>query len=52
MENINPNELNAAKEIVNAGLLKAAESLSFFMKEKITLDDMDFSFNKASNPAD
>lgn len=52
MENINPNELNAAKEIVNAGLLKAAESLSFFMKEKITLDDMDFSFNKSSNPAD
>lgn len=52
MENINPKELNAAKEIVSAGLLKAAESLSFFMKEKITLDDMDFSFNKSSNPAD
>lgn len=52
MENINSNELQAAKEIVNTGLLKAAESLSFFMKEKISLDDMDVNFNKSSNPAD
>jgi chemotaxis protein CheY-P-specific phosphatase CheC len=52
MENINPNELNLAKEIVNVGLLKAAESLSFFMKEKITLNDMDVNFKKSSNPAD
>jgi chemotaxis protein CheY-P-specific phosphatase CheC len=51
MENINSKELNAAREIVNAGLLKAAESLSFFMKETISLDNMDFTFNKSPDPA-
>lgn len=52
MVKINDTELLVAKEIVNTGLLKAAESLSFFMKEKITLDEMDYNFNKPSNPAD
>ena len=52
MESVNHKELNTAKEIVNVGLLKAAESLSFFMKETILLDDMDISFNKSSDPAD
>ncbi len=52
MVNITSTELQVAKEIVNAGLLKSAESLSFFMKEKIELDKMDYSFNKSSNPAD
>jgi chemotaxis protein CheY-P-specific phosphatase CheC len=52
MRDINSNELNTAREIVNTGLLKAAESLSFFMKEKISLDDMDLNFNKSSIPAD
>lgn len=52
MEKISQHELNAASAIINAGLLKAAESLSFFMKETISLDEMDYSFNKASDPAD
>lgn len=40
-------ELQTAKEIVTAGLTKAAESLSFFMKEPISLDGVNF-----NNPAD
>lgn len=52
MENISYKELNTAREIVHAGLLKAAESLSFFMKEAISLDNMDFTFNKSPEPAD
>lgn len=51
MENNNHKELNIAREIVNAGLLKAAESLSFFMKETISLANMDFTFNKSPEPA-
>jgi chemotaxis protein CheY-P-specific phosphatase CheC len=52
MENITERELAVAREIVNTGLLKAAETLSFFMKEKIKLDDMDYSFDTQPNPAD
>lgn len=52
MENITNTELTSARKIVNKGLLKAAESLSFFMKEKISLAELDYSFNKQSNPAD
>ncbi|PBQ34531.1 hypothetical protein CNR22_23025 [Sphingobacteriaceae bacterium] len=52
MNKISDIELSAASEIVNKGLFKAAESLSFFMKEKISLDEMDYSFNKSSEPAD
>jgi chemotaxis protein CheY-P-specific phosphatase CheC len=52
MTNIHSNELNVARDIVNTGLLKAAESLSFFMKETISLDNMDFTFNKSPDPAD
>ncbi|MGZ3867261.1 MAG: hypothetical protein ACXVC2_12160 [Bacteroidia bacterium] len=48
----NPKELQVAREVVNKGLLKAAESLSFFMKEKIFLSEMDYTFNKSSHPAD
>lgn len=44
------NELKIAKEIVSSGLLKAAESLSFFMKEKISLDDMDYNVNNPATP--
>jgi len=51
MEMVNTIELNTAKEIVNKGLLKAAESLSFFMKEKISLAEMDYSIKK-SFPSD
>lgn len=50
MININNTELQVAKGIVNTGLQKAAESLSFFMKEKITLDEMDYNFSKSPNP--
>ncbi len=52
MENITERELAVAREIVNKGLLKAAESLSFFMKEKIELDEMGYSFNTPPSPAD
>lgn len=49
---INATELQVAKEIVTKGLLKSAESLSFFMKEKILLDDMDYSFDEPSPKAE
>lgn len=52
MEPITDAELIFARNIVNRGLLKAAESLSFFMKETISLDGLDYDFNKPSNPAD
>jgi chemotaxis protein CheY-P-specific phosphatase CheC len=52
METITNTELTFARKIVNQGLLKAAESLSFFMKETISLDELDYSFNKSPNPAD
>lgn len=51
MENISQKELDTAKDIVNAGMSKAAESLSFFMKEKILFSETDFSFNKPSIPS-
>lgn len=52
MEIITEAQLLFARKIVNQGLFKAAESLSFFMKETISLDGLDYSFNKPSNPAD
>ena len=52
MEIITDAELTFARKVVNQGLLKAAESLSFFMKETISLDELDYSFNKSPNPAD
>ncbi|MES2678665.1 MAG: hypothetical protein V4635_02215 [Bacteroidota bacterium] len=42
MENLDQNELLTAKKIVKKGLLKAAESLSFFMKEKVDINELDF----------
>lgn len=45
-------ELQVANDIINKGLLKAAESLSFFMKDKIMLDRTDCCFNKPSTPSD
>ena len=47
MVNLNNAELFAAKEIINLGLLKAADSLSFFMKEKLDLRGMDYNFNNS-----
>ncbi|MDQ3110321.1 MAG: hypothetical protein M3R17_10540 [Bacteroidota bacterium] len=46
MEDLNENELAAAREIITTGLKKAAESLSFFMKEKITIDNLDYYKNQ------
>jgi len=45
MNNFNSNDTNRAEAIIAAGLKKAAESLSFFMKEKITLQETDFSIS-------
>jgi len=41
MKDFTPNEIEVAKKIISAGLVKAAESLSFFMNETITLKDVD-----------
>jgi len=46
---INNKESETAKEIANIGMLKAAESLSFFMKEDIKLDDMQCCFDPPCN---
>lgn len=45
MENLTAQEVNTAKEIIDLGLQKAAESLSFFMKEPITLKEVDFNIS-------
>ncbi len=39
MYNLNEKEVQAAKKIITAGLVKAAESLSFFMNETVTLKE-------------
>lgn len=41
MKNLTPQEIDVAKTIISAGLVKSAESLSFFMNETITLKDFD-----------
>ena len=45
IENLDVNELLVAKKIVRKGLLKAAESLSFFMKEQVGINELDFQIN-------
>lgn len=52
MENLNNIELFAAKSIINQGLSKAAESLSFFMKEEIRFKELSFSINKLNSNID
>ncbi|WP_317898021.1 chemotaxis protein CheC [Aurantibacillus circumpalustris] len=52
MENLNSTELFAAKTIINQGLEKAAQSLSFFMKEEITFKELSFSINKVNKNID
>lgn len=42
MKDFNDHELNAAREIITAGLKKAAESLSFFMKEQTSFNEFDY----------
>lgn len=41
MVTLNQKEMQAARNIISAGLVKAAESLSFFMNETITLNEFD-----------
>jgi chemotaxis protein CheY-P-specific phosphatase CheC len=41
MENLNKNELQVATTIVRQGLLRAADSLSFFMKEKVGISALE-----------
>ena len=41
MKNLSKEHKAAAKSIISAGLVKAAESLSFFMNETITLQEFD-----------
>ncbi|MEN9446587.1 MAG: hypothetical protein RL728_1099 [Bacteroidota bacterium] len=41
MVTFNQKEMQAARNIISAGLVKAAESLSFFMNETITLNELD-----------
>jgi chemotaxis protein CheY-P-specific phosphatase CheC len=45
MENLEISELLVAKKIVKKGLLKAAESLSFFMKETVGINELEFEVN-------
>jgi chemotaxis protein CheY-P-specific phosphatase CheC len=47
MENLDTNELSFAKTMVRKGLLKAAESLSFFMKEDLGIKEFNFQINDA-----
>lgn len=42
MEKLTNQEISSAKEIIDLGLKKAAQSLSFFMKEDISLKETDF----------
>lgn len=49
MGNFTTEETKAAKEIISVGLIKAAESLSFFMKEKIALSEADFTISTNEN---
>ena len=49
MENLTGQEISTAKEIIAQGLNKAAQSLSFFMKETITLKESDFSISNEEN---
>ena len=41
MLELKPKELELARDIISQGLVKAAESLSFFMNETITLQEFD-----------
>jgi chemotaxis protein CheY-P-specific phosphatase CheC len=49
MFSLNSLELSTAKEIINIGLAKAADSLSFFMKEKILIRSIDFEIKEIAS---
>ena len=50
MKDLTPHEIDVAKKIISAGLVKSAESLSFFMNETITLKDFDAEKNLDNPP--
>lgn len=50
MKDLTPQEVDIAKKIISAGLVKSAESLSFFMNETITLKDFDADKNLDNPP--
>jgi chemotaxis protein CheY-P-specific phosphatase CheC len=41
MEKLSPQEIDVARDIISQGLVKAAESLSFFMNETISLQEFE-----------
>ncbi|MCC7050568.1 MAG: hypothetical protein IT239_02155 [Bacteroidia bacterium] len=43
-------EVDLAKELVNIALAKAADSLSFFIRQKVLLRSVDFSFDSSNLP--
>jgi chemotaxis protein CheY-P-specific phosphatase CheC len=49
MVNLTELELSTAKEVINIGLSKAADSLSFFMREKILIRSIDFEIKELSS---
>ena len=46
MKKLDTNELLFAESLVKKGLLKAAESLSFFMKEDLGINELNFRINE------
>ena len=50
MLELKPKELELARDIISQGLVKAAESLSFFMNETITLQEFDQEKQLSSPP--
>ncbi len=46
MKKLDTNELLIAQGLVKRGLLKAAESLSFFMKEDLEINDLNFKIDE------
>lgn len=51
MSEFTKEEIGAAKQIIASGLEKAAESLSFFMKETISLSESEFTISHENNIA-
>lgn len=49
MDKLTTQEINSAKEIITLGLKKAAQSLSFFMKEDINLKETEFTLTDEQN---
>ena len=50
MKDLTPQEIDVARKIISAGLVKSAESLSFFMNETISLKDFDAEKNLDNPP--